>query len=368
MNIVIFSWRAVGHPLAGGAELVTFEHSKAWARSGHQVTIFTSYYPGGSQDELQEGVRIIRRGDASLGVRLYGTWWYLFDKHPKINLVVDEFHGIPFFTPLFVRVRKLAFIHEVAKKVWFLNFNLVIAVVGYLLEPLVFKLIYRSVPFMTVSNSTKEELMEWLIPEKQIEVINNGISVPAEIKKIPKEKIPTVIFLGALSKDKGVEDAVKAFALLQRKDYQFWIVGKGEESYLRYLKKMVVDLGIKQQTKFWGFVSDQEKFSLLAKAHLLLFPSVKEGWGLVVIEAARMGTPTVGYNVSGLKDSVQDQRTGILVEYGDVQGLAQAIKLLFKDKEIYRKFSKNALRWSQEFSWDRSCEKSLSLIESLTKS
>src|SRR3989344_5230030 len=166
MNILILSWRSQGHPNAGGAEQVTFEHAKAWVKSGHEVTLFSSYYKTAEADGVKAGVRILRRGDYAFGVKIKAFLWYLFGKHPKFDLIIDEFHGIPFFTPLYVKVRKLAFIHEVAREVWNLNpwpkpFNLLPAIIGTIFEKWVFRIIYRKTPFLTVSNSTKEDLIEW---------------------------------------------------------------------------------------------------------------------------------------------------------------------------------------------------------------
>ena len=145
--------------------------------------------------------------------------WYLFSKHLKFDLVVDQFHGIPFFTPLYVRTKKLAFIHEVTKEVWKLNpwswpFNIIAAFVGEIFEPMIFKL-YKKVLFMTVSNSTRSDLITWGIPRDQITVIHNGVKIPKITNNFKKENKKTLIFLGALSRDKGVEQALKVFQLIE---------------------------------------------------------------------------------------------------------------------------------------------------------
>ena len=168
MNILIFSWRGPGHPNAGGAEQVTHEHAKAWVKAGHSVTLFTSGFVGAKKREVIEGIEIIRAGNQILGVHIYGFLWYVFRKHTKFDLVIDQFHFIPFFTPLFVKEKKLAFIHEVAKEVWRLNslpfpqsLSKVVSLIGERLEPYLFKVIYKRIPFLTVSESTRNDLIEW---------------------------------------------------------------------------------------------------------------------------------------------------------------------------------------------------------------
>lgn len=370
MNILIFSWRGLGHPNAGGAEVSTHEHAKGWVKAGHSVTLFTSYFPDAKREEVVDGIEIKRYGRQMFGVQWEGFVWYLFKPHRKFDLVIDQFHGIPFFTPFYIRCRKLAFIHEVAKEVWSLNswpkpYNFFPSTIGRLLEPLIF-LFYKSVPFMTVSKSTKHDLIEWGISDKNITIIHNGVNIPKGINRFEKEKEQTLIFLGALSKDKGIEDALKIFSILNNIDdnFQFWIVGKGEFNYLKSLKLQTIKLRINKKVKFWGYVSEEKKFELLEKAHILVNPSVREGWGLVVIEAASVGTPTVGYNTAGLRDSILNDKTGILCS-ANPNACSEAILSLIRDEEKYQIFRRNCFKWSKEFNWEKSSKESLELIEKL---
>lgn len=367
LNILILSWRGPGHPNAGGAEVSTHEHAKGWVKAGHCVTLFTSYYQGAKEDEIIDGVKIKRCGRQVFGVQWEVFKWYRFKVHPKFDLVIDQFHGIPFLTPLFVKEKKLGFIHEVAKEVWRLNpwpkpMFFIPAILGTLIEPLIFKFLYRKIPFMTVSDSTKEDLISWGIPKINITVVHNGVNMP-NIKIPRKEAKNTLIYLGAISKDKGIEDALRVFSLLNKiGDFQFWIVGKSDPAYLEFLKKIVKNLGIEKKTKFWGYVSEDKKYGLLGKSHILVNPSVREGWGLVVIEAAQMGTPTIAYDVPGLRDSIVDGRTGILCKKRNTLILTEAVIELINDKIRYARFSKQAFLWSKNFNWEKSAKMSLDLI------
>ena len=371
MNILILSWKGPGHPSAGGAEIVTLTHAKAWVSAGHEVTLFTSFYPGAKKDEMIGGVRIKRSGWQFFGVQINAFFWYLFGKHAKIDLVIDEFHGLPFFTPFYVRVRKLGFIHEVAGEVWKLNpwprpFNLIPSILGTLFEPVIF-LFYRKVPFMTVSEATRNDLVLWKIPRRNITIVHNGISVDLPQKSFLKESKYTAMYLGAISEDKGTEDAVRAFAEINRKDeeWQFWIVGPGVKDLIDKLKALAEELEIIGKLKFWGFVTDKKKFELLARAHVLINPSVHEGWGLVNIEANSVETPVIAYNVHGIKDSVKDGETGILVEKGDYRSLAENAIKLVKDRHKYAIFQEKARKWSKRFTWEKTIKESTQLIESL---
>lgn len=372
MKILILSWRGPKHPNAGGAEVATHEHAKRWAKAGHNVTLFTSDFKGAKKNENIDGVNIIRRGSQVLGVQWEALKWYLAKNHPKYDLVIDQFHGIPFFTPLYVRKKKLAFIHEVAKEVWWLNswdkpLNYIPAIIGSIFEPLVFVLFYKRIPFMTVSDSTKDDLVSWGIPENNITVIHNGVNIP-KMENIPaKEKKKTLTFLGALSKDKGIEEALLVFSKLQQKmkvSLQFWVIGKGETKYLNFLKNKASKLGLKN-IKFWGYADEREKFELLAKSYTLINPSVREGWGLVVIEAASVGTPTIAFNVSGLRDSIIDDKTGVLCKMNTVDDLVDETIRFLEDERKYLKISKNAFFWSKNFSWEKASKESLKLIATM---
>ena len=371
LNILVLSWRGPGHPHAGGAELSTHEHVKGWVKAGHCVTLFTSSYAGAKKEEVIDGVNIIRRGSQIFGVHWEAFKWYLFGSHPKFDLVVDQFHGIPFFTPLYVRGKKLAFIHEVTKEVWSLNpwswpFNLIPTLVGRIFEPLIFMLLYKNIPFMTVSQSSKRDLTLWGIPEKNITVVHNGLDVPKIKHNFLKEKKKTLIFLGALSKDKGVEDVLKTFSILGSitNNFQFWIVGKGEAFYLKSLKLQASELKIDKKVKFWGFVNEEKKYELLKRAHLLINPSTREGWGFVVMEAASQGTPTIGYNVAGLRDSIIDGKTGILTDTNP-QAMAKDLVYLINNKNKYKDFSVNCINWAESFKWEESVIESLALLKKL---
>lgn len=368
MNILIFNWRDPKHPNAGGAEVVTQEYAKAWVQNGHRVMLFSSFYTGAKEKETIDGVEIIRKGSHVFGVQIQALLWYLYATHPSFDLVIDQFHGIPFFTPLYVRTKKVAFIHEVAKEVWKLNtwakpFHIIPQIIGSLGEEWIFKIMYKNIPFLTVSESTKIDLMEWGIPEKNITIIHNGVRVPHVTTFPAKEKKKTVLFLGAIAQDKGIEDMLKIFSVIKKREqnWQFWVAGNCDPRYMKKLKQVAKQLGV-EDIIFWGYVSEKKKFDLLTKAHILLNPSIREGWGLVNIEANAMGTPVAAYDVPGCRDSVKNGKTGILVPLGEYSRLADEIIDLVIDNEKYEKFRKNAIMWSKQFRWEDSTQKSLTFL------
>lgn len=113
--------------------------------------------------------------------------------------------------------------------------------------------------------------------------------------------------------------------------------------------------------EYKGFVSQNEKFELLKRAWLLIHPSKGEGWGLTAIEANSVGTPVIGYDVNGLRDSIKSGETGILTPMRpDV--LADATMKVLEDKKLLSEMSRNAQEWAYTFNWEKSGQESWQII------
>ncbi len=373
MNILILNWRDIKNPSSGGAEILTQEIAKRFVKWGHQVTQFSSCFPNCLAEEKVDGVTIIRRGypDARF---LFSSVHFLAFKYYKNNVgkfdvVVDEIHGLPFFTPWYIKEKKVVLICEVAGGLWVKMFGPFFGLFGRLTERIYLRFIYRNIPYLTISNSTKEELIREGVESKNITVLSMGLTIPKKIKKVEKEKDPTLIVVGRLSKSKGIEDAVETLRQVSKThtETKLWIVGDGDKKYIDYLKKMAKKLDVSDRITFWGFVSEEKKFELMGRAHLLLHASVKEGWGLVVIEAASQSTPSVVYDVAGLRDSVKDGKTGIVLKENNAKEMAKQSMLLLNNKKRYEDFQKNALVWAKSLTWDKAAKQSLKLIEMVGK-
>ena len=367
MNILILNWRDPKNPKSGGAEIVTLEHAKAWVKNGSNVTWFTSEFKGAKEEEKIEGVNIVRRGNF-LTVFLYAPFFYLPAKG-GFDIVIDEIHGLPFFTPLFVRKPKIAFIHEVADEIWDYTFPFPINKIGKFIEPLYFKL-YRNVKFWTDAASTVDDLEKKGIKRKNCVAINCPINNKLVNQPSEKEKVPTFIFVSRVVKMKGIEEVIRSFFYILReiKDAKLWIVGDGEKKYVEELKETMRSFSISTKVKFFGRVDDNKKLELMRKAHLLLHASIKEGWGLVVIEAASQGTPSIVYNVAGLRDSVKNGKTGIVLEENNAKEMAREAIVLIKNKKRYQGFQKNGILWVKSLTWEKATRQSEALLNEVLRS
>ena len=360
----MLNWRDPKNPKSGGAEVVTMEYAKRWTSHGHSVVWFTSAFNNSNPEEETEGVKIIRRGN-SVTVYIFALFFYLFSE-TKYDLIIDQIHGLPFFTPLYSNVPIIAYVHEVAGEIWDYMYPFPINVIGKFLETFYLP-IYKKIPFWTNSPSTVEDLEKSGIPSKNCTVIICGNSSTVLNNLPKKEEEITYIFVSRVVRMKGIEEILKAFGFIHKENprAQLWIVGNGDKKYVQKLKKMTKDYSIEKNVIFWGNTSDKQKFFLMKRAHVLLHASVKEGWGLVVIEAASQGTPSVVYNVSGLKNSVKDGKTGVVLRINTPQEMARQALLLVRDTKRYSSMQENCLIWARSLTWENATKKSLDLIEKI---
>lgn len=370
MKILILNWRDVSNPSAGGAEILTHEMAKRWVKWGHKVTQFSSEFPNCLRNEEIDGVKIIRRGKPDTrslfsSVHFLAFWNYIAIFKGKYDFVIDEVHGIPFFTPWYVKEKKVVLICEVAANLWFEMLGFFFGSLGRLIEKFYLKFVYKNVYFITISDSVKNDLISNGVLESKISVLKMGITTSQLKGKVKKEKNPTFIFVGRISRAKGLEDIIIAFSQVKHKlpSSKLWIVGQGDNGYLLNLKKKISEVNLGQDIKFFGFVPETKKYELLGRSWVLLHPSLREGWGLNIIEANSVGTPAIGYNVSGLQDSIQHMKTGMLTTVNSSEGLENAMYQLILNKKQLALFSKNALARASQFNWDTTAKECLDLLK-----
>jgi glycosyltransferase involved in cell wall biosynthesis len=366
MRIIILNWRDIKNPKSGGAEIATMEHAKAWIKKGYDVIWFTSGFKNCKKTEIIDGIKVVRRGNF-LTVYLLAPFYYLRNRK-NIDLVIDQIHGLPFFTPLYVRKPKVVLIHEVAGPIWDYMFPFPVNVIGKIIEPYYFRL-YKKERFWVPSESTLKDLVELGIERTHIKLIYCGISNKT-LESLPKkEAVPTFLFVSRVVKMKGIEEVLKAFLLILNElgDARLWIVGDGDKKYINRIIQSLDKYSITDRVKFYGKVSEKEKLEIMKRAHLMLHASVKEGWGLVVIESASQGTPSIVYDVGGLRDSVKNNATGIVLDKNTPFMMAKEAVKLVKDRKRFEILQKNCLSWAKELTWDKSTSQSTELIESLAR-
>ena len=367
MNILILNWRDIKNPESGGAEVLTHEMAKRWVGAGHRVVQFSAMFKGATHHEEVDGVEIIRRGSAdirsfSLPVQIAAYLWYKKLRQGHFDAVIDEIHGIPFFTPWYVSGKKVALICEVADKIWNATFSFPLNIIGRSIEKYYFRF-YNNIPFLTISPSTRDELTHMGVPKKHITVLPMGVNVPKRFTQRHKEKKPTLIFVARLTRAKGMENALDVVSCVAQAvpTVRLWVLGQGSEEYMKYIRQTVEKRKMNSSVTFFGYVSQEKKFELMGRAHALIAPSMKEGWGLTVPEAGCAGTPAVGYSVEGLRDVIVHGTTGLLTD-PHPEAMSQKIVRLLGDKNMYRKLQSGAKRLALSYSWDKTAAVGLSVL------
>jgi glycosyltransferase involved in cell wall biosynthesis len=344
MRILWFNWRDLRNPEAGGAEVYTHEIMKRLAKRGHDTTLFTSRFKDCESNENINGVDIIREGN-KYTVYLKAKNYLKIYKH-HYDLIVDEINTRPFLIPKFVREQQvIALIHQLAREFWFYETKFPLNYVGYYYLEKKWLSNYKNTLTLTVSNSTKTDLEE--LGFKKVFVVPNGLAVTPLSNLKEKEASPTVVFIGRLKKAKLPHHALQAFSTIKREihDAKMWIIGDG------YFRKNLESSESKDVT-FYGYVSNEKKYELLSRAHIVLVPGVREGWGQIVTEANAMGTPAIGYDVPGLRDSIRHGETGITIREKTPSAMAHEAISLLRDSDRLYEYSRNALEYSRQFSWD----------------
>lgn len=362
MRIAFFNWRDVRHPMAGGAEVYVHEILRALQGRGHHVTLFSSRFKGSPEREFVDGIEHVRFGGR---FSMYAMAYFCYDKHirGRYDVIVESINGVPFFTPLYAKEAVVPLVHQLTRENWYSALPLPIAFAGYHLEDAMLGIYSRNVA-VAPSPSTKSDLER--IGFRDVRIIYGAADIEAP-PGAEKEKTPTLLSLGRLTKSKRVDHAMRAFSLIRKNlpGAVLWIAGSGPEG--GNLGKLAAELGFGKSVIFFGKVSEARKAELLAKASLMLFPAVREGWGLVVLEANMCGTPVIGYDIPGLRDSIHDGVNGHLVKDGDYGAMAEKAAALLSGRGGLGPLSASSKTYASSFRWEKSADEYAALFSEILK-
>jgi glycosyltransferase XagB len=363
LRVLIFNWRDTKHMWAGGAEVYVHQIAKRWVEDGHDVTLFCGNDGNCKRTETVDGVEIIRRG-GFFSVYFWAFVYYLSKFRGMYDVVIESENGAPFFTPLYVKVPKFLVVHHVHQEVFRENLSYPMSLIARFVESKMARLVYKNQPIITVSESSKKELIKLgFVNNGDIKIVTPGVDVNS-FSKYKKTSHPSFIYFGRLKPYKNIDVAIEAFSMIANKfpDASLTIAGDGESK--EDLKEMVNKLNLNDKIKFLGRVSEEEKNVYLAKNWLAIQPSSFEGWGITVIEANACGTPVVASRVNGLKDSVVHGKTGLLVKRRSAKAFYMAMSKVIKNEALRKKITIGAHIWSRNFDWDETSYKMFKIIES----
>lgn len=340
-HVAMFSWRDTMNPEAGGAESYLHQMAVGLVAQGARVTIVTAAYAGAPADEVVDGIRYVRRG-GKLTVYLWGMLLLLLRRLGRVDVVVDVQNGLPFFTRLVTRKPVVVLVHHVHREQWPVVYPGLAGRIGWCVESRLAPRLYRRDQYVTVSRATRAELIALGVDAARIAIVHNGAD-PALAATPARTTYPSACVVGRLVPHKRVELAIAATAALRTEhpDLRLTIVGSGwwEDELRAYVRAV----GAEDMVELVGFVDERTKQEIYERSWVMALPSLKEGWGLVVTEAAQHGTPTVAFrSAGGTTESVRDGDSGLLVDsYPEFVG---ALRLVLGD-EVRRKELSEGARW-----------------------
>jgi len=364
MRFLMLNWRDPNNPLAGGAERVTAGYLSALRQRGHEVFWFANLFSGAAIEETVEGIPVVRGGGKGSSVLAARRW---YRRQRPFDLVIDQHHGIPWYAPWWSGTRCVAYIHEVLGPIWDVFYNWPWSAIGKWQERRTIWL-YRNVQFWTASASTKTILSE--IGVRHVQLIPYGVHTTAipELESKPIEQPVRLVMVSRLAPNKRVDHGIRALRCLADRGIRATlnIVGAGDmEPALRALTS---NLRVGGMVRFSGPLSEAAKDAALREAHLLLHASLREGWGLNIIEANAMGTPAVVYPVAGLIEATVQDQTGRVADSECPEALADAVQRCVEAQEDYQRYRRCAWERAKTFHWSQVLPKACDWLEARASS
>ncbi|MBN1151458.1 glycosyltransferase family 4 protein [candidate division WOR-3 bacterium] len=366
MKILLINWCDRKNPLGGGAEVHLEEIFSRISRMGNEVYLLCSNFEGAKREETIDGIDIIRTGKRAT-FNFDARDFYIKNlRHEHFDIVVEDINKIPFYAPLWVKSPVLPVIPHLFGTTVFREAPFPLALYVYLWEKPLLKF-YRDHEMEVISESTKEDLVKRGFVKDKIHVIHCGIDRSVYNPGGEKSAIPLLVYVGRVKKYKRVDLPLKALKELKRDFPGIKLVIVGDGDALTGLKKIASKMLNPEDYEFKGFVSLEEKVYWMRKANIVVNTSEKEGWGLTGVEANACGTAVVASDSPGIKDSIIDGISGILVRHGDLDDLTKAVSNLLKDVEQRKKIETGAIERVKDLTWENAAEKTYQLMERILK-
>ncbi len=368
MKLLILNWQDRQNPQAGGAEIHLHEIFGQLVERGHEVSLLASGWAGCKPRETLDGIEVHRVGSRHTFGFHAPSYYRSSLRAQSFDLLIEALNKVPLFSPLWAGCPVILLVHHLFGRTAFREAAAPIAALTWLLERPI-PTVYRGLPAEAISESTASDLVIRGLNRSDIRVIHPGVDLEFFTPQpAARSEIPTFLYLGRLRRYKRVDLVVRAAARLCGEGIDVRVVIGGHGEYETQLRRLASRLNVDDRITFTGFVSEEAKRQLYREAWANVFPSPKEGWGITNIEAAACGTPSIASNAPGLRESVQNGRTGMLFPTGDEIALADAMRSLARDRDRTEALGLEAFRFAQDFSWRRAADETEAHLRELTPS
>ena len=358
-RIAMLAWRDLDDPEAGGSELHASRVASLWAQAGIEVTMRTSHAAGHPMVTWRNGYRVIRKAGRYL-VFPRAAFSEMMGWHGASDALVEIWNGMPFFSPLWARRPSVAWLHHVHDSMWEMTLTPKLAQLGRRIEFDVAPLVYRGTPIVTLSQSSKDELVRKLrLKPENVTVVPPGID-PSFAPGGTRSPAPLVLAVGRLVPVKRFDRLIDSLAAVheRRPALRAVIVGEGYER--EALEAQIRELSAENWISLPGHVDAASLLDLYRRAWVVASASAHEGWGMTITEAAACGTPAVATRIAGHADAVLHERTGLLVD--DPVELSAAIERMIGDERFRRSCSEAALAYATRFTWGATAQGTLEVL------
>lgn len=368
MKIVVVNWRDRTHPEAGGAEVHLHEIFGRLAARGHEVHLLASGWPGCEASEVIDGIAVHRAAGAYTFALRGRRAFMRLARQLRPDVVVEDVNKLPLYLPLLWGGPFVLLVPHLFGTTAFREVSWPMALAVWAAERPMPR-VYRGLPVHAISRSTADDLVARGFAEERIRVIYPGVDAEhyAPAAGVARSPRPTFLYVGRLKRYKAMDTAIAAAGALARSGHpvELWIAGSGSDR--ARLERVAAAVGGGAVT-FLGFVSEERKLELYRRAWAVVFPSPKEGWGITNLEAAGCGTPAVASNSPGLRESVHDGETGVLVPHGDVAALQAALLALATDAALRERLSTGARAFARSLSWEKAAAETEAHLEAAVAS
>jgi glycosyltransferase involved in cell wall biosynthesis/O-antigen/teichoic acid export membrane protein len=341
---------------------VLYGQVSRWIALGHRVTVIAGDYRGAERvSHLHERLTVHRMG-SRLTVFPRAAWATYRGIGRDADMVLEVCNGIAFFTSLWRWMRKprALLVFHVHQEHYVTELGLRGRLAAFLLEQVPLLMLYPGVPVITISESSREDLIALGVPRDRIHVVycglDRGVLAPG-----PKAPEPTLVYLGRLKQYKRIELLLDVVAAIPGAHLDL----AGDGDHRAALEAEVKTRGLGERVTFHGHVDEATKAALLARAWVALTASSAEGWCLTVLEAGACGTPTAAMRVGGLGEAIVDGQTGVLAD--SPAELVERVAELVEQPERRAALGEAALERARGFTWDSSAQGTLTVMEAATK-
>lgn len=358
------------YPDLGGLETYAYELGENLAKKNNKITIICSY-KNKSKAKFHNNITLKRiKYDLKFSNTpvVFGLYRKLIKicKKNRYDLIISH-TPVPYFADiaaLIARNKKIP--HIIIYHCGSLYKKSFVDLLAWIYEQTIERITLNSSDKIVVfSKFVKDYLSKKRI--KRVKYIKMGFDIP---KKFPKKNSSkkNILFVGNLDRShrwKGIEFLIKAMKIVQKR-YKCRLIIAGEGNFINHYKKIAQKL--KVDIYFAGKKDKKGLKNLYLNSKLLVLPSTSnaESFGRVIIEAAAYGVPSVGSDIGGIPDVINDNVTGMLVKPKDIEGLAKKIEKLIENKKLYGRLSHNAYKYAKDYNWNKSIKKIGEIIKDVT--